>query len=177
MIASSDKRQSLHKRRLAVLLTGLIIFVGIYLLMKDVHVMYAMADNGDVLIAERINADTTFSSRYLHSVAKCPIIEIYEVNDAYEMVLMESWNCSFGAGIETEPPPGATDRMEDGFYVIEQIDQTFQEVLFHPVSIADQTLTIDGKNWDLSRKPFEGRTFSLEIEKDRKSTRLNSSHV
>lgn len=81
------------------------------------------------------------------------------------MVLMESWNCSFGAGIETKPPPGATDRMEDGYYVIDNIDQTFQEILLHPVSIAEQKLTIDGHTWNISRKPFEGRTFSLEIEK------------
>ncbi|TFJ91271.1 DUF1850 domain-containing protein [Lentibacillus salicampi] len=166
MNASSDKRPSLHKRRLALLFMGLIIVVGIYLLLKDVHVMYATADNGDVLIAERISSDTTFSSRYLHSVVKCPIIEKYVVGDDYEMVLMESWNCSFGAGIETEPPPGATDRLEDGFYVIDQIDKPFQEVLFHPVSIAEQVLTIDGEKWDISNEPFEGRTFSLQIEKE-----------
>ncbi|SFD65863.1 hypothetical protein SAMN05216238_10325 [Lentibacillus persicus] len=166
MTASSGKRQSLYKRRLAVLLISFIIFAGIYLFTNDVYVMYAMADNGDVLIAERINADTTFSSRYLHSVAKCPIIEKYEVNKAYEMVLMESWNCSFGAGIETNPPPGATDRMEDGYYVIDDIEKTFQEILFHPVSIAEQKLTIDGRTWNISQKPFEGRTFSLVIEQE-----------
>ncbi|WP_176448535.1 DUF1850 domain-containing protein [Lentibacillus sp. CBA3610] len=134
--------------------------------------MYAKADNGDVLIAERVNADTTFSSRYLHSVVKCPIIEKYEVNGDYEMVLMESWNCSFGAGIETEPPSGSTDRMEDGFYVIDNIDKLFQEVLFHPVSIAEQTITIDGQTWDISREPFVGRTFSLVIEQENRLTYL-----
>ncbi|WP_170848174.1 DUF1850 domain-containing protein [Lentibacillus halodurans] len=135
--------------------------------MSNVYVIYATADNGDILIAERVNADTTFSSRYLHSVAKCPVIEKYEVNNNDKMVLMESWNCSFGAGIETEPPPGAADHMEDGFYVIDDIDKPLQEILFHPVRIAEQTLTIDGKSWDISREPFVGRTFTLVIKQEK----------
>ncbi|MFD2762463.1 DUF1850 domain-containing protein [Lentibacillus juripiscarius] len=160
------KRQRLPWRRLAWIITGIFILIGIYLLQSDVHVMYAEADNGDVLIAELVNADTNVSSRYIHSVAKCPIIEKYEVNSEYDMVLMESWNCSFGAGIETEPPPGATDRLEDGFYVIDSIEKKFQEVLFHPVRMAKQTITIDRKTWDIYKEPFVGRTFSLHIKEE-----------
>ncbi|RYG72246.1 DUF1850 domain-containing protein [Lentibacillus lipolyticus] len=160
------KWQRLPSRRLAWIITGVIILIGIYLLQSDVRVMYAEADNGDVLIAEFVNADTNVSSRYIHSVAKCPIIEKYEVDNDDDIVLMESWNCSFGAGIETEPPPGATDRLDDGFYIIESIEKEFQQVLFHPVRIAKQTITIDGKTWDIYKEPFVGRTFSLTIEKE-----------
>ncbi|MFD1363451.1 DUF1850 domain-containing protein [Lentibacillus salinarum] len=160
------KRHSLPKRRLAWLLLVIMLLIGIYLLLSPVHVMFAKADNGDVLIAKRINADTHFSSRYIHSVEKCPIIEKYVVSADYVMVLMESWNCNFGAGIETQPPPGATDRLEDGYYVIDDIDKAFDDVLFHPVSIAEQQLTIDDETWEISREPFEGRTFRLFIEKE-----------
>ncbi|TRM10866.1 DUF1850 domain-containing protein [Lentibacillus cibarius] len=167
MDVSAKNRHSLFNHRRAFLLFLMMMTViGIYLLLSTVHVLYAKADNGDVLIAERVSADTSFSSRYTHSVAKCPIIEKYEVSNNYEMVLMESWNCSFGAGIETEPPPGATDRLEDGFYIIDEIDKPFQEVLFHPVSFTDQTITIDEETWNISKEPFVGRTFALTIKKE-----------
>ncbi|WP_163969408.1 DUF1850 domain-containing protein [Oceanobacillus halotolerans] len=144
--------------------TTLLVIIGIFLLLSKVHVLYALDDNGNILIAERVNADMTFSSQYIHSVAKCPIIEKFEISDQYKMVLMESWNCSFGAGIETEPPPGATDRMEDGFYVIDNIQQVHDEIRFHPVAITDQVLTIGEKSWNVSRYPFVGKTFTVQIQ-------------
>ncbi|GAB4074898.1 hypothetical protein GCM10028778_24010 [Barrientosiimonas marina] len=172
MYESARKRHSLRGRRLAGLLFGIFLLIGGFVLLSSVHVMLGEADNGDVLLAQRVNTDTQWSSRYIHSVEKCPIIEKYEIDDQYKMVLMESWNCSFGAGIATQSPPGATDRLEDGYYVIDDIDKPFDDVLFHPVSIAEQELTIDGETWQISRQPFEGRTFSLKIEKETRMTYL-----
>ncbi|MBP1970961.1 hypothetical protein J2Z83_003098 [Virgibacillus natechei] len=160
-------KPSLSNGRLGWLLgLGILIAIGIYLFLLDVPIMYAIDEEENILISERVDADTTFTSEYIHSVVRCPIIEKLEVNDQHEMVLMESWNCSFGAGIETEAPPGATDRMEDGFYVIDNMNQVFTEISFHPVEMSDQILTIDDKEWNLSKEPFVGETFSLTVEEE-----------
>ncbi|WP_390358692.1 DUF1850 domain-containing protein [Virgibacillus byunsanensis] len=134
--------------------------------LSNVHVMYAIDEEENILIMEQVNADTTFSSEYIHSVAKCLIIEKFEVNDNHEMVLMESWNCSFGAGIETKPPPGATDRLEDGFYVIDDINQVFTDISLHAVPMNEQIIKIDGKQWNVSEAPFVGKNFTISIEKE-----------
>lgn len=167
MTSFNSFRPSLSGRRLGWLLgISLITFIGIYLFLSNVHVMYAIDEDGDILISKQVNADTTFSSEYIHSVVKCPIIEIHEVNEQGEMVLMESWNCSFGAGIETQAPPGATDELEDGFYVIDNINKVLTEILYHPVGMSDQILTIDDQEWNISKEPFVGKTFSLAVEEE-----------
>lgn len=165
MVNKNSFRPSLPKQKLGWLLgVCLLTVIGIYLFLLDVPVLYAIDEEENILISERVDADTTFMSEYIHSVVKCPIIEKLEVNDQFEIVLMESWNCSFGAGIETESPPGATDRIEDGFYVIDNMNQVFTEISFHPVEMSDQILTIDDKEWNLSKEPFVGETFSLTVE-------------
>ncbi|WP_373894113.1 DUF1850 domain-containing protein [Virgibacillus natechei] len=167
MSVFNSSRPSLPGRRLGWLLFFcLIIAIGICLSLTNVHVMYAIDEDGNILISKQVNADTTFSSEYIHSVVKCPIIEKHEVNEQGEMILMESWNCSFGAGIETEAPPGATDRLEDGFYVIDNINQVLPEILYHPVEMSDQILTIDDQEWNISKEPFVGKTFSLTVEEE-----------
>lgn len=134
---------------------------------QTIHVLRVSDDDGNVLIFERVQEGTPFSHRYIHSVAKCPIVEKFVVDGQYRIVMTESWNCSFGAGIATEPPPGATDRMVDGFYVIENINETLPALSLHPVAFTDHTLTIAGTTWKMSQPPFVEKTVTIDVVEKR----------
>ncbi|WP_170105207.1 DUF1850 domain-containing protein [Desmospora activa] len=144
----------------------LLVWVGV-VLSQPIFVLRIADEAGNTLLVQRVESGTAFSHRYIHSVAKCPIIEKFEVDDQYRMVLMESWNCNFGAGIATEPPPGAVDRLVDGYYVIENIRQVMPELAFHPVTFTEDKLSVDQRSWNLSQPPFVGETITLTVEQTR----------
>lgn len=156
-----------RKFRILAWVMGFLLFgFVIHITLSTVNVMTGtLEDTNEVILIQKIDSETTVESEYLHSVEKCPIIEKYTLNNQYEMVLQESWNCSFGAGIATEPPPGAKGRLEPGYYVIDQINQMLPSIDFHPVPIAEQTLTIDGVKWFIYKPPFAGKTFTLTTTK------------
>lgn len=106
------------------------------------------------------------SHRYIHSVERCPIIEKFTVDDASRLVLMESWNCSFGAGIASDDGTGR-GTLKEGFYVIEDIRQPFQELRFSAASFTEHTLTINEETIQLS-KHFPEKTIRLHIEQLRR---------
>lgn len=146
-------------------ITGIfaVVLAGVWFITQPVHVVRVSLESGDEMILRQVQPGTPFSQRYIHSVAKCPIIEKFIIDEQFRMVLMESWNCSFGAGIATEPPPGATDRLEDGFYVIDEIEQEIPVLYVHAVSFTDHHLRIDHEDWNLSRPPFVGETIKMEV--------------
>ncbi|MDR6224561.1 DUF1850 domain-containing protein [Desmospora profundinema] len=158
-------QKALRFRNAFSFLLGAVLFLGAVLVLSQSIVVLQVVDETDQpLIIHPVESGTRFSHQYRHSVAKCPIIEKFELDNQSRMVLMESWNCSFGAGIATEPPPGASDRLVDGFYVIEDIGQVVPELFFHPVAITDHRLTVENQTWNLSEPPFEGQTIRLTIE-------------
>lgn len=140
--------------------------VGIYLLASNITVIQAHNEDGDLLIEKQVTTDTTLQSRYVHSVARCPMIEKFEVNDKNEILLMESWNCSFGAGIEAETPQGATQRMEEGYFVFDEINKPLSQLAFHAVQMNQQTLKIDDQTWNFSEKPFLDKTIYLRMKEE-----------
>ncbi|MUV37192.1 hypothetical protein JNUCC1_00998 [Lentibacillus sp. JNUCC-1] len=137
--------------------------IGIYLLASDVHIIQATDDSGDILMVQQINADSTLTSRYIHSVARCPMIEKFQINKTGEIVLTESWNCSFGAGIEYQTPEGATTREEDGFFIYEGLNKPFKQLSIHAVKLNEYTVTIDGQTYELSKNPYLGKTITFEV--------------
>lgn len=139
--------------------------ISIYLLVSQVTVIQAADDAGSILKVQQVNGDSTMIFRYIHSVARCPMLEKYEITDEHEILLKESWNCSFGAGIEAQTPEGSTIRKEDGYFIYEGLDQTFAELSIHAVELNNYTIQIDEQTWKLSQAPFLGQTISFSIKK------------
>lgn len=165
---SGNRHTGLTWRAGWIILLCILLSIGIYVCSSRVPIIYAIDTDGRILIAQHVNTGTTLESQYIHSVARCPIIEKFEINETYDIVLMESWNCSFGAGIETETPDDASTRMENGYYVYENINQPFSEIAFHAVALNDHTLTIDDKTWELSKHPFRGTTLTIFVTEERR---------
>lgn len=152
-----------RRGRILLLLVLFIIGMIIVLLMR-VTVIHATDEDARTLLKKRIEPGAEMTSSYLHSVEKCPMVEKFHI-DRLQIVLDESWNCNFGAGIEASIPEGAKGAFEDGFYKIRSIDKHFEEIQFHPVKIARQQLQIDDETWNLYEKPFVGETFTLKSER------------
>lgn len=151
-----------------LLFLSLLIGVVVYLLASHISVIKAYDENDNLLFLKQVNIETTIESNYIHSVARCPMIEKFEVSAKDEIVLMESWNCSFGAGIEAETPVGATTRMENGYFIYGDINEPYKKLSLHAAQINQQTLTIDDETWDFSQKPFLDETINLYITKERR---------
>ncbi|WLV24322.1 DUF1850 domain-containing protein [Aciduricibacillus chroicocephali] len=132
------------------------------MLLIRVPVIYGIDEEGEVLLKKRVSPGDELISEYVHSVEKCPMKERFKVNHNLDILLKESWNCNFGAGIESSLPEGTTGSFENGYYKIKGINQQFNEIQFHPVAIAKQRLMVRNKTWDLYKEPFEGRTFTLK---------------
>src|SRR5699024_11115228 len=142
--------------------------IGMYVCGSRVPINYAIDTDGRILIAQHVNTGTTLDSQYIHPVARCPIIQQFEINEAYEIVIMECCNCSFGAAIDAEAPDDGCTRMETGYYAYENINQPFSEIAFHAVALNDHTLTIDDKTWALSKHPFRGTTLTIFVTEERR---------
>src|SRR5699024_6012653 len=148
-----------------ILLLGLLVVLGI-LLLSNITVIHAYNETGDLLIEKKVTTDTTIQSRYIHSVARCPMIEKFAINDDNDFLLMESWNCSFGAGIEAEKPQGAMQRMEDGYLVYDEINKPLSQFAVHAALINEQMLKIDDQTWNFSEEPFLDETIELYIKEE-----------
>src|SRR5699024_5539952 len=88
------------------------------------------------------------------------------INDDNDFLLMESWNCSFGAGIEAEKPQGAMQRMEDGYLVYDEINKPLSQFAVHAALINEQMLKIDDQTWNFSEEPFLDETIELYIKEE-----------
>lgn len=149
------------------LLVIFIILMAVVLVLWKIPVMSATNEDGSLLFSKRIDPHTEMTSYYLHSVEKCPMVEKFIIDQQNRIVLKESWNCNFGAGIESALPKGAKGSLENGYYKIRNINQVFEEIQFHPVDIAKQRLKIGDEEWRLYEEPFEGNTFILKTGKMR----------
>ncbi|MFD2671883.1 DUF1850 domain-containing protein [Marinicrinis sediminis] len=96
-----------------------------------------------------VHAQSGWSHTYLHSVEKCPITERYSINAEGRMVLMESWNCSFGAGIASDAGEGK-GRLVDGYYLITDLEKPFEVIYMQAASFSEHTLHIDTYTLHLS---------------------------
>lgn len=159
-----DTRKALRFRNAFFLFCGLTLIFAIVVANHSIPVLQIRDETDRPLRLHKIEREAALTHQYRHSVAKCPIIEKFVVDRQNRIVLMESWNCSFGAGIATKPPPGADQRLVEGFYVITNIRQVMPELAIHPVSFAEHRLTVDQETWNLSRPPFEGQTVTIRIQ-------------
>ncbi|GAE93702.1 hypothetical protein JCM21714_2805 [Gracilibacillus boraciitolerans JCM 21714] len=110
--------------KIAILIAfiGLII-IGVQLFHQSHYQLVITDMNSKEVLWEssiKIGGDR-FSHQYIHSVEKSPVQEIFELSNSGEIVTMESWTKSFGAGLPYQHQGEVS--MKDGYYVMRNLNR------------------------------------------------------
>ncbi|WP_128895766.1 DUF1850 domain-containing protein [Longirhabdus pacifica] len=142
----------------------IVIIVLIFLFGKRIHVFTISDEYGkEVYYVQRVETGAQLSHTFIHSVELCPLTEKWTLNEQLQFVLMESWNCSFGAGIAYNAEHAGTGAMKDGFYVIKDMNVVQGPIYMHPRDFTDHHFQIDDTTLNLSER-FPNEIIYIQVE-------------
>ncbi|MGP4042176.1 DUF1850 domain-containing protein [Gracilibacillus sp. D59] len=153
-----------------LLVAGLLLFVPSHyqLVVRD------MTTKG-ILWTDTIVKGDRFSHRYIHSVEKSPVKEVFEFSDAGKLMTMESWTKSFGAGLPYQRIGEVS--LQDGYYVLKNINRPIHEDVLRikPSDLYPHTFSFQNQTIYLSKQPFVGRVIEIDVIRSSwwESSRLN----
>ncbi|MGM8216133.1 DUF1850 domain-containing protein [Bacillaceae bacterium W0354] len=121
-------------------------------------------DTDEILWQNNINAGDWFYHRYIHSVEKSPVIEKFMVNENYEILTMESWTKSFGAGMPYERE-GKVE-ISDGYYILRDLNRPVHGGVLRikPSGLFPHTFHFKDQELTISESPFVGHKLLIEIQ-------------
>lgn len=119
---------------------------------------------GEVLYSTSIEPGQTFSIKYIHSVNKSPVEDIFDISHSNRIVLKKTIFRSFGAGIPYELEDGQSldvmgDRIE-----ISNINKRIDRFLLKIGTVAEHTLCIKGREIRMDSLAGPMRTVRLEVQ-------------
>ncbi|WP_277674279.1 DUF1850 domain-containing protein [Piscibacillus halophilus] len=119
---------------------------------------------GNILWQEEVERGDWFSHRYIHSVEKSPVIEKFKVNHDWEILTMESWTKSFGAGLPYEDKGDV--EMKDGYFVIQDLNKPVfgGELKFQPSELYPHTFRFKDKEVTFSEPPYSETKILVDIQ-------------
>lgn len=120
---------------------------------------------GKVLFYTDISNGDVFSVKYIHSVNKSPIEDVFEIEQNDGIKLIKTVFHSFGAGVPCELEPGQIliskeDRME-----ITNINKHIDRYLLKVGTVANHTLCIQGREFLLDHLAAPKQTIRLEVRR------------
>lgn len=120
---------------------------------------------GDVVYLLPVSIGERYTVRFIHSVARRPVDEIYEIAKDCS-ILRETVYDMMGAGLPTSPEEGQTFTVKDGKFHIKGYDLKIP-VLTYRVNkvVADHELFIGGESFKLKKwikAPGEPLTFKIK---------------
>lgn len=102
--------------------------------------------DGRIRFTRPVAVGDVFTIAFLHSYAKSPVEEMFEVAGAGEFRLRETRYADFGAGLPHEPEPGTRMEFGDGRIRISGYDVKFEVLELRVGRIADHTLSLGGES-------------------------------
>nr|WP_236838752.1 DUF1850 domain-containing protein [Caldalkalibacillus salinus] len=148
---------------LTTVLLCLLLTVFLHVFSPDTVLVIEDVKSGQILWQEDIQAGEWFYHEYLHSVEKSPVIEKFKVNRAGEILTMESWTKSFGAGLPYEQQ--GTVEMVDGFYVLKDLHRPIHggAFLMQPSNKYPHTFHFRDHRIMLSEEPYASTRIKIEV--------------
>ncbi|UOQ49383.1 DUF1850 domain-containing protein [Gracilibacillus caseinilyticus] len=129
------------------------------------HYLLEITDRNtdEVLWSAEIDKNETFSHEYVHSVEKSPVKEVFQFSSTGEMLTMESWTKSFGAGM-----PYAREgdvEMEDGYYILRNLNRPIQGgiIRMKPSNLYPHRFTFRQDSFYLSKEPFVRKIIEIDV--------------
>ncbi len=149
------------RRRLTAILAGCSFLV---LLFSIVPVLTIRNGSGRLLRIFPLGAGETFAPRYLQSVARRPVSEIFSASRGGGLLLRETTFDAFGAGLPFEPYDAERFVFEKERFRIVGMRRSFPNVSVRVGRVAEHTLLWRGREMLLRvwEKPGKPLTFGIE---------------
>ena len=110
---------------------------------QDTGLFLCLADakTKRLIWSTEVNKDDRFVLEYTHSVHGTPVSDHYVIGENNRIILFKTAFSAFGAGMPYETA-GYKVSIENGVYVISQLNLIFEQVLLRVVSIAEHRIII-----------------------------------
>ncbi|MGN8647770.1 DUF1850 domain-containing protein [Gracilibacillus sp. HCP3S3_G5_1] len=120
-------------------------------------------NTGEALWTSEIDQGETFSHEYIHSVEKSPVKEVFQFSTSGELVTMESWTKSFGAGMPYQREGDV--ELKDGFYVMRNINRPIHGGVLRmkPSNLYPHTFSFRDQTIYLSKEPFVKKIIEIDV--------------
>jgi hypothetical protein len=123
-------------------------------------------ETGERLAFMNIKPEEEFSIKYIHSIHRTPVLEIYHANEEGKIIQTEMRFEEFGVGM----PSGATGTevftQKDGAYILSNMYRTFPLLDIRTGQIiANHTLLYDGHEYPFSSFSEKGSWVRIKTEK------------
>src|SRR6056297_4039929 len=146
------------------LLLFLFIILIFSLLVFKVNVLQIINYQSDKIIWEqKVKDGDDFSIKYLHSVAKTPVIEFFEIKDG-KILLTGTEYQSYGAGLPTSDEQGDYIVDNDKF-IIKNIDQKLPEIMLRVSDYAQHKFIYNDKTYKLYESVKTETLLQIKTEK------------
>ncbi|MFD2657981.1 DUF1850 domain-containing protein [Gracilibacillus thailandensis] len=163
---NNSKGKALQRRNafLATSLVVILLMIGVWLLVpSNYQLVIRDMKTKEILWADTIEKGNRFAHRYIHSVEKSPVKEVFQFSDMGEIRTMESWTKSFGAGLPYQRKGEVA--MEDGYYVLKNINRPIHDDVLRmkPSNLYPHTFLFQNQTIYLSEQPFVGRVIEIDV--------------
>jgi len=146
------------------LLLFLFLILIFSLLVFKVNVLQIINYQSDKIIWEqKVKDGDDFSIKYLHSVAKTPVIEFFEIKDG-KILLTGTEYQSYGAGLPTSAEQGDYIVADDKF-IIKNIDQKLPQIMLRVSDYAQHEFIYNEKNYKLYENVKTETLLQIKTEK------------
>ncbi|NMA25673.1 MAG: DUF1850 domain-containing protein [Clostridiales bacterium] len=135
-----------HWVKAAAACVALVAFTVLYFCLSDTCLLLKDGDSGGLLAAFPIENGGEFSVRFVHSVNKTPVTDVYQVRGRGIFVVRTVYY-SFGAGVQSEIGDGQTlEYGEDGSMTVGGFDRRMDKLSYIVGTVSDHVLEIGGRS-------------------------------
>ncbi|QPC46107.1 DUF1850 domain-containing protein [Mangrovibacillus cuniculi] len=140
----------------------LLLVLGAFPLFSSLSI-YSLQDK--LLFSTHIKNHRSFIITYEHSIHKSPVMEYFQLDDL-ELVLKKVKYEDTSIGMPSNAPEGASFKLENGKYIIENLDTRLDEIflLVDQVS-ANYQLLVNNEKITLHTIAPKGSTIKIKVEK------------
>ena len=126
---------------------------------------FVVADesSGEILLSTAVEPGDVFGMKYIHSVNKSPIEDVFEILDDNSIMLKKTIFRSFGAGVPYELEEGQLLDVRDDRIEISNINRQIDSYLLKVGTIAEHTLCINDLEIRMDSLTRPKRTVRLEV--------------
>ena len=159
-----NKNPTNPNKLLKFFLLFILVIIIFSLSVFKVNLLQIVDYNNDNILWERmIEAGDTFNIKYLHSVAKTPVIEFFEIKDG-KILLTGTEYQSYGAGLPTEATQGEYI-VEDDKFIIKNINQFLPEILLRVSDYAEHQFTYNQEKYLLYKEIKNETLLQIKTQK------------
>jgi hypothetical protein len=122
--------------------------------------------NNEIILRAPIAYGRSFTIRYIHSVDRSPVFEVFEVKKGEGLVLKETYFTMFGAGMGHWEGHG--EMVQEGRWIkIKDINRSLGSFILRVGSQeVAHTVLMDGKEWNLSQRASGRRVVVMISEEE-----------